>query len=170
MTPDRTLPAITLQELLAWNQESADFWKAHFDSNSALLEQPCSIDDSGVVQELLRHIWMAELRWAQCVAGLRILPRTDLPKGPLNALFGLHQQAGEIIRALFDDPTWNWEEAVTLTYEWIPPELRNASRRKLTGHVLFHSERHWAQLATHLRLAGFPSGFKGDLIFSSALR
>jgi len=30
-------PAITLEELLAWNQESADFWKAHLDSNPALL-------------------------------------------------------------------------------------------------------------------------------------
>ncbi|MGA2538531.1 MAG: hypothetical protein ABSF53_21155 [Terracidiphilus sp.] len=58
---------------------------------------------------------------------------------------------------------------MTLSYEWLPPKLRNASRRKLAGHVLFHSERHWAQLATHLRTAGFPSDFRGDFLFSSAL-
>jgi hypothetical protein len=162
-------PAITLEELLAWNQESADFWKAHFDANPALLELPCSIDNSGHVQELVRHIWMAELRWAQCIAGLPMVPRADLPMGPLSALFGLHEQAMHIFRILLEDPGHDWEETVNLPYEWLPPELRRASRRKLAGHFLFHSVRHWAQLATHLRVAGFPSGFEGDLIFSSAL-
>jgi len=52
----------------------------------------------------------------------------------------------------------------------IPPEKRTPSRRKVAGHMLFHSQRHWAQLATLVRAAGFPSGFKGDLLFSSALR
>ena len=33
-------PAITLQELLVWNQESSDFWHAHLEANPALLELP----------------------------------------------------------------------------------------------------------------------------------
>lgn len=162
-------PAITLEELLAWNQESANFWNAHFDANPALLELPCSIDNSGHVQVLVRHIWMAELRWAQCVAGLPVAPREDLPKGPLNTLFGLHGQAVQIFRTLLDDPAHDWEETVSLPYDWLPAHLQNASRRKIAGHVLFHSERHWAQLATHIRTAGFPTGFEGDLLLSSAL-
>jgi len=43
------------------------------------------------------------------------------------------------------------------------------SKRKMLAHTLFHSQRHWAQLATLVRAAGFPSGFKGDLLLSSAL-
>jgi uncharacterized damage-inducible protein DinB len=162
-------PAITLEELLIWNQESAAFWKSHLDANPALLDLPCSIDNSGVVQELVRHIWVAELRWAQCIAGQPMTPRADFPKGPLNALFALHQQFVSSMSALLHDPAHDWEQVVTLQYEWLPPHLRNASRRKLAGHVLFHSERHWAQLATHLRTAGFPSDFRGDFLFSSAL-
>jgi uncharacterized damage-inducible protein DinB len=53
---------------------------------------------------------------------------------------------------------------------WLPPEARTFSRRKALAHTLFHSQRHWAQLATLVRSAGFPSGFKGDLIFSPALK
>src|ERR1700677_4958102 len=106
-------PAITLEELLGWNLESANFWKAHFDAKPALLELPCDIDNSGVVQELVRHIWMAELRWTQCVAGLTIVPRADLPKGPLSALFEMHQQSAKILRTLLDDPAHDWEEVVT---------------------------------------------------------
>jgi uncharacterized damage-inducible protein DinB len=58
---------------------------------------------------------------------------------------------------------------MTLDYPWLPPHARNFSRRKVMAHTLFHSQRHWAQLATLVRAAGFPSGFKGDLLLSSAL-
>jgi hypothetical protein len=54
--------------------------------------------------------------------------------------------------------------------DWVPPAARTFSRRKGSVHALFHSQRHWAQLATLVRNAGFPSGFKGDLLFSPALR
>jgi hypothetical protein len=40
----------------------------------------------------------------------------------------------------------------------------------VAAHALFHSQRHWAQLATLVRAAGFPSGFFGDILISSALR
>jgi uncharacterized damage-inducible protein DinB len=162
-------PGISLEELLAWNAESDAFWKSHFDAHPALLELPCGIDGSPNVQELVRHIWMAELRWAQCVAGMAIIPRADLPSGPLDGLSDLHGQARDVFQRLLDDPTWDWERTITLEYEWLPPRLRTASRRKLAAHALLHSQRHWAQLATLIRVAGYPTGFEGDLIFSSAL-
>ena len=36
-------PAITLEELFVWNQESSNFWKAHLDANPALMALPCGI-------------------------------------------------------------------------------------------------------------------------------
>ena len=162
--------AITLQELLTWSQEAAKFWKAHFEANPALLELPCAIDDAGVVQVLVRHIWMADLRWAQFVSGQPMTPRPDLPKSPFSALYGMHEQAAKMFQSLLDDPATDWNETITLAYDWLPADLRNASRRKLMAHALLHSQRHWAQLATLLRNAGFPSNFWGDVIFSRALK
>ena len=162
-------PAISLDELLVWNHESAVFWKGMFDANPALLELPCGIDGAPHVQEFVRHIWMAELRWAQRVAGLPVVPRTDLPTGPLDALFGLHEQAIQVFQELLTNPTQNWEETVTLEFDWLPPHARTVSRRKMAGHALLHGQRHWAQLATLVRTAGFPSEFQGDLSFSRAL-
>jgi uncharacterized damage-inducible protein DinB len=162
-------PAITLNELLVWNQESATYWKAHLDANPALLELPCGIGGAASVQEFVRHIWVAELRWSHRVAGLPELAREDLPTGPLDALFCLHEQAVQILRSFLDDPSQDWEKVFTLNYDWLPPQARTFTRRKLVAHALFHSQRHWAQLATLVRAAGAPSSFKGDLLFSSAL-
>jgi uncharacterized damage-inducible protein DinB len=161
--------AISIQKLLDWSHESATFWKAHFDTNPALLQLACGIDDTPNVQELVRHIWMAELRWAQRVAGLPVVPRADLPTGPLEALFGFHQQAAQIVGTLVNDPAYKWDQTITLEFDWLPPHARTASRRKMLAHGLLHSQRHWAQLATLVRVAGFPSNFLGDLIFSQAL-
>ncbi|MGB6686347.1 MAG: DinB family protein [Terracidiphilus sp.] len=162
--------AITHKELLAWNRDSAAFWKAHLDANPALLELPCGIGGADNVQQFVRHICGVELRWSQRIARLPETPREDVPAGPLSALFGLQERAAQIWRDLLDNPAEDWDDTLTMNYDWLPPQARTASRRKLMAHALFHSQRHWAQLATLVRAAGFPSGFKGDLLFSEALR
>ena len=78
--------------------------------------------------------------------------------GPLDALFEMHTSANDIVRKLLEDPEQDWSAIVTLDLPWLPAQLRKASRRKLMAHMLFHSQRHWAQLATLVRSAGFPSG------------
>ena len=162
-------PAITHEELLAWSQESANFWKAHLDANPPLLQLPCDIGRTTNVQEFVRHIWAVDLLWAQRIAGLPELDREKVPAGPLDVLFDLHLEAVNIFRAILNAPAQAWDDTMTLDYPWLPSEARKPSRRKLLAHVLFHGQRHWAQLATLVRAAGFPSGFKGDLIFSQAL-
>jgi hypothetical protein len=47
---------ISLEELLSWNEQSAGYWKAHFDANPNLLELRCGIGGAATVQELVRHI------------------------------------------------------------------------------------------------------------------
>jgi uncharacterized damage-inducible protein DinB len=161
--------AITLEGLLTWNQESSRFWKAHLDANPALLALPCDIGGTANVQEFVRHIWGVELRWSQRLAGQPVLPKEETPVGPLDVLYDLHLKAVEVFRSLLDDPALNWDENLTLDFPWLPPGASTFSRRKIAAHTLFHSQRHWAQLATLVRAAGFPSGFKGDFLFSSAL-
>lgn len=163
-------PAITLEELLSWNEGSSAFWKSHLAANPALLQLPCDIGGTANVQEFVRHIWGVELRWGQRLAGLPVLDREAMPTGPLDALFDLHVKAVEVFRGLLTVPGDTWNEPFTLNFDWVPPEAQTVSRRKVLAHALFHSQRHWAQLATLVRAAGFPSKFRGDLLFSSAMR
>jgi uncharacterized damage-inducible protein DinB len=157
---------ITLEELLAWNEQSAGYWKSHLDANPNLLELPCGIGGAADVQAFVRHIWGAELRWCERLAGVNETPREDIPAGPLDALFGLHGQAVKIFRGLLADPENNWSDPYILKFDWVPPDQRAVSRRKIAAHALIHSQRHYAQLATLVRNAGFPSNFRGDLLFA----
>lgn len=160
---------VSLEELLVWNEESSGFWKVHLDANPQLLELACDIGGTANVQEFVRHIWGVELRWSQRLAGLPVMAKEAAPMGPLDALFDLHREAVEIFRGLLAAAEESWEQPYVLDLEWIPAEARTMSRRKVAAHALFHSQRHWAQLASLVRIAGFPSDFKGDLLFSAAL-
>jgi uncharacterized damage-inducible protein DinB len=161
---------ISMDELLAWNDESSRWWKAHLVAHPELL----ALDAGGIggaktVQDFVRHVWGAELRWAERLAGVTETPREAIAQGPLEALYDLHLRAMAHFRRLLGDPHQDWSAPYTLDAPNLPPEKRTISRRKALGHVLFHGQRHWAQLATLLRQAGSPSGFRGDLLFSPGL-
>lgn len=161
---------ISFDELLAWNDESSNWWKTHLEAHPELLAvESGGIGGTKTVQDLVRHIWGAELRWAERLAGEPETPREAVPEGPLEALFELHRQSMALFRRLLDDPRQDWSATFTLDAPWLPKEFQTMSRRKAMGHVLFHAQRHWAQLATRARQAGMPSGFRGDLLFSSGL-
>ena len=160
---------VTMQELLAWNKEAAKFWKAHLEVNPALLEVPCTIGNTGTVQGFVRHVWGAEVRWSDHLAGTHLTAWEEMPAGPLEALYALHERAVAKFDELLAAPEVSWSDSLVMNYQWLPEELRTLSRRKALAHALTHSQRHWAQLATLAREAGFPSEFGGDLLFSSAL-
>ncbi len=158
--------SISFAELLAWNDEAAHNWKSHLETNPALLEAACDIGNTGNVLGFVRHIWGAEQRWANRLAGLE---NKDLTTGPLEALFAMHTEAAGVFRSLIEGPEAAWAEPYMLNFDWVPEDKRRMSRRKIAGHALFHSHRHYAQLATLARTAGFPAQFRGDLLFSPAL-
>lgn len=161
---------ISLEELLAWNDQAANYWYEHLDINPSLLQVKCDIGGASSVQEFVRHIWLVELRWGQRLAGLPLLSKEAAPVGPLEALFRLHRQAMEVFRDLLAAPAQSWDQPYELDLNQIPEDLRHPTRRKVAAHALLHSQRHYAQLATLVRQAGNPLRFGGDLLFSPALR
>ncbi len=92
---------ITLEELLAWNEQSSDFWKSHLDANPKLLESALrhrrSSHRSGIRSPHLgrgtalgaaprrhaRDASRANPRWSPRCALRRSLPgRRNLPQAP----------------------------------------------------------------------------------------
>ena len=148
---------VSLEELLAWNDEAASHWNDHLDINPALLEVPCDIGGTGNVQGFVRHIWLVELRWGQRLAGLPVIDREDAPSGPLDALFNLHRASHGGVPQPACRARSELGATYTLEIDWIPADLRTPTRRKVAAHALFHSQRHYAQLATLARQAGFAA-------------
>jgi hypothetical protein len=56
-----------------------------------------------------------------------------LPAGPLDALFDLHRQAVAIFRNLLAAPEQTWSDPFVLDFDWVPPEQRTVSRRKIAA-------------------------------------
>jgi hypothetical protein len=124
---------ITLEEMLAWNDQASVYWNAQFDANPILLDLPCGIGGAANVQEFVRHIWGAELRWAQRLAVVPVTAREKIPAGPLDALFDMHRQAVEILRNLLAAPEESWSGPYVLEFDWtrgrasrLPQEDRGA--------------------------------------------
>ena len=161
---------ITFDELLAWNERRPAIGKPT--STPTRLCSNCPA--ASAAQPTCRSLSATSGAWS--CAGPSAWPgsrdaREKIPAGPLDALFDLHRQAVAIFRNAARRA--RSKPGATLTFSisiGCPPEKRTVSRRKIAAHALFHSQRHWAQLATLVRNAGFPSKFRGDLLFSPALR
>ncbi len=162
-------PALTLEEILNWADESAQRWFKFFAATPAALALPCGVYKSDTTAlGLVRHIVVVETRYAQRLANLPITDYEAVPGDSLDALIALHNDAVAHFHTLLADTAQDWEsqmEFVTLSAGTL-----HASRRKVLAHALLHGIRHWAQLATLCRAAGHASGFHGDLMVSSSLR
>jgi uncharacterized damage-inducible protein DinB len=161
-------PALSFEELLAWSDESTQRWFQFLAKNPAVLDLPCGIYGTSNVLGLVRHIVVVEMRHAQRLSGETVLSHEQFPDGPLDALLAIHTEATARFRKLLADPTQDW--AAEMEFMSLTAGVLRSSRRKLLAHTLLHAVRHWAQLSTLTRGAGFPTGFAGDLLLSSVLR
>jgi uncharacterized damage-inducible protein DinB len=159
--------AITMEEMLSWSDEVTCKWLQFFGENPAVLELPCGIYGTANILGLVKHIVVVELRHSQRLAGLPVSSYDDVHGDNLEILANLHKETVAHFKRLLADPTQDWAEV--LEFKTLTAGTLRSSRRKLLGHTLMHSIRHWAQIATLTRAAGFHSEIAGDLLLSSAL-
>ncbi len=118
------------------------------------------------IGDIVRHIFSAEKRYIDRLTGRAVTDASSIPSQDLEALFAFGRES----RADFKDYIANLPEA-----EWDTPIGMqiikwsiSASPRKIVTHVLIHEMRHWAQIATTLRLNGLKPDLH-DFLFSPAL-
>jgi uncharacterized damage-inducible protein DinB len=164
-----TAAGITLKELLVDNEASTTKWLTWFAANPPALDLPCDIYNSNTVRGLLKHIFAVELRHSQRLTGSEVVAYHAIPVGSLEELAKVHARALEALRSFLataNDPAL--DEIISL--QTVSAGTLQASRRKLFVHILLHSMRHWAQLATVLRKAGYETNWPKDFLFSEAMR
>ena len=109
------------------------------------------------VGELVRHIFSAEKRYVERLTGRPLTDTASIPKDNIESLFQFSQQSRKELKELVETfPTMEWDaprEFKVLNYSV------RATPKKVVTHILMHEIRHWAQIATLLRLNGLVDEF-----------
>jgi uncharacterized damage-inducible protein DinB len=125
----------------------------------------------GTIGDAVRHIFGAEKRYIEWLSGHPISALTDLASVPANNIealfkFGDLSRAGlkEFVRSW---PAESWDATKDLRFTDLHI-VAKATPRKIVIHVLMHEIRHWAQIATLLRMNGLVGDFH-DFIASPVM-
>jgi uncharacterized damage-inducible protein DinB len=155
--------ALQADELLAWNDHSAQQWRAFANANPAVLTVPCDIYRAKTVGELLQHIVAAELRYAERLSGLPCTDYAAIPLGRAEEVFQAHDHAVDLLRTLLAKDDFDW--SLKVDFPTLTAGTLRARRRTFFFHAMLHAIRHYAQLSTLVRRAGFQTDFRGDYLW-----
>ncbi len=164
------MEGLTFQNLIdytAWERQKWRDWFAQ--DGDDVLATPAGPHGDGRFQtigDVVRHIFSAEKRYVERLLGCEMTDTSTVSSASLDALFQLGRQSrAELEQYVAALPSQQWDE--TKEFSFMNKTLR-ATPRKLIVHVLMHEIRHWAQIATVLRLSGKKGEFH-DFLFSPVL-
>lgn len=108
------------------------------------------------IGELVRHIFSAEQRYVDRIREQPISDTSTVPANDVDALFGFGRGTRERLRHLVVDfPADAWDVPREIQ---IGSNTRVVTPRTMLVQSVTHEIRHWAQMATLLRLAGRKTG------------
>ncbi len=162
------MTALTGEELLAWNDKTAERWRLLLEAHEDLLTVSCDVAGVKSVGELLQHIVAVELRYAERLAGLPETLYESILYGTVSEVFATHTRAMELFRGVLGDTAYDWTQTVKFATRSMG-ELQ-ASRKTILVHALMHGVRHYAQLATLVRQHGVKPDWPMDYLFMDAKR
>lgn len=159
-------PGVRFSELLAYNEDETSHWKGFFQNHPAALDVPCDVAKTGSVRQLVLHVFVTELYFANLLTGAPNSGLDKLPCSTVEELFAVHVEAHRKFQEFLEKAGLpQWEEVLPLGFR----DLK-ASRRKMFTQAMLHGVNHRAQLATVLRQRGFQQDWTHDLILSPAMR
>lgn len=156
--------ALAFEDIVGYSAFLSDSWHAWFEKNQAALDVPCDIMDTGSVRQLVKHIFAVELRYAEQLNGRRAPEYDELPDASLEDLYMIRARGAESLKEFLVATN---DAALDAPFE---VKTRSAgalatTRRTVFIHAMTHATRHWAQLASLVRQAGYPSIGWQDYLF-----
>ena len=156
----------SFSELLQYVNEETERWREFFAGNPKALDVEVSIAGTKNIRDMLLHIFAVELRYAERLNDVaEVTPYERHARETAEELFAI----GDKARAMLAEYLAKAEDLDrVLTFPTLTSGTLSASKKKIVAHMLLHGVRHWAQLATALREAGFAQG-KHDFLFSNVM-
>jgi uncharacterized damage-inducible protein DinB len=152
---------VSLNDLLDYTDWERQEWHAWFAQQGVaaltITAGPHGDGRFGVVGDLVRHIFSAEKRYVERLSGRPLTDATSIPADNVEALFSFGQESRTGLREFIATfPAKNWDVPQEFA---ILNNLVRVTPRKIVIHVVLHEIRHWAQIATLLRLSGLKTAF-----------
>jgi uncharacterized damage-inducible protein DinB len=164
-----SLAQISFADLLSANEAETQKWRTWLkQQHAAVLDLPLSIALAKTVREFLLHIFAVELRYAERLKGLPITEYETLATGSVQDLFGIGERARAMYRDYLATAT-DADLASVIEFNTRTAGVIRSSKRKIFLHAMLHGVRHWAQLATALREAGYATNWGKDFLYSDVM-
>ena len=163
-------PGLSIAELMEYTLWERRKWQARLQREGpevlAIRAGPHGDGRFTTLGDLVRHMFSAEKRYVERLRGDTLTDPETIPNNDLEAMFRFGEKSREDLKRLVETfPAGEWEtsrEMKILDYRI------QVSPRKIVMHVLMHEIRHWAQIATLLRLQGVTDVFH-DFLFSPVM-
>lgn len=162
MTPAaQTALNVSLSDLIAytdWERGTwLDFIRQHGSKVLELTAGPHGDGRFETVGDLIRHIFSAEIRYVERLSGLPLTDASTISNVDIDLLFQFGERSRKRFRELLEMfPAHEWDSPKEFK---ILDFLVTATPKKIAVHVLMHEIRHWAQIATLVRLNGYVPQF-----------
>jgi uncharacterized damage-inducible protein DinB len=159
---------MTFDELLDWTAEERAKWlpwlTAHPKALDVLLQPGGRFP---TVASLIDHIFLVEHRHTARLAGRDLPTETGIAGGDVAALWAYADRGRQAVRDLI--PSLKADALNTPRDVVVADGTYQLSPRKLLFHMALHEVRHWAQVSSSVRAAGFAPPGNHDLFYSKAL-
>lgn len=162
------LDGVPFTALLAYRDGETARWREWLERRPDALDVPFSDGMLPTVGAVVRHIFAVELRFGQRLAGRPVSDWPEFRQETHAAIFALADEARRLVGDFLASAT-DEQMREALTFATLTAGTVTATRHKLVANLLNHGTRHWAQVATVLRLHGYADQWSHDLLLSDAL-
>ncbi len=156
--------AINLTDLIVYTDWQRGKWHAFLRQHKDALQSSAGPNGDGrftTIGDLIKHIFSAEKRYVDRLSNRPLTDPASIPNDDVEGLFGFGRQSRHDLMEFLDSfPVTEWDIAQEHTI--LSHKLR-LTPRKIVVHVVLHEIRHWAQIATLLRVNGTKTEFQDFL-------
>lgn len=159
---------LSLDELLTWTAEERAKWLPWFKANPAALK--AAVQPGGrfpTVVSLIDHTFLVETRHTLRLQRQELPTQTGIADDDIDGLWAYGDRSREAVHRYL--PTLTDEDAKTPREVVVQSGSFPMTPRKLLFHMGLHEVRHWAQISSAVRMAGFAPPGDHDLFYSKAL-
>jgi len=152
--------SFSLNDLLDYTEWDRTQWHTWFrDQGPAVLSIGLGANNDGRIKDVgerVRHIFSAEKRYVERCLGVPLTDTSTIPSNDSEALFRFGAETRKALRQLLETfPEDRWDVPQEISFGTFK---RQVTPRKMIVQSVTHELRHWAQIATLVRLEGRKSG------------